>query len=286
MNSSAEKWLLDQCAEETSRALQSMSDARPASSCAPLPYGEPPPELGPGTVYLEVTLSLAAGGTIWIIVPAAAVEAMGNRALRAAGIEDASPEDIQNTCFEILQQAHAGLAQAISARVKRAVTSKGREVDVVPTSLSLNRLQIAYEDAPPIVLFLAVAPALLEALNPPPEPDAAVTPAIDDRVSPSGTSKTFEVLLDVSMPVSVSFGRTQMPIKEVLKLTTGSIVELNRALTEPVEVIINDRVIARGEVVVVDGNYGVRILHIVSRQERFQSTAYAAALISRTDLRQ
>jgi flagellar motor switch protein FliN/FliY len=275
MNSSAEKWLLDQCAEETSRALQSMSDARPASSCAPLPYGEPPPELGPGTVYLEVTLSLAA-----------AVEAMGNRALRAAGIEDASPEDIQNTCFEILQQAHAGLAQAISARVKRAVTSKGREVDVVPTSLSLNRLQIAYEDAPPIVLFLAVAPALLEALNPPPEPDAAVTPAIDDRVSPSGTSKTFEVLLDVSMPVSVSFGRTQMPIKEVLKLTTGSIVELNRALTEPVEVIINDRVIARGEVVVVDGNYGVRILHIVSRQERFQSTAYAAALISRTDLRQ
>jgi flagellar motor switch protein FliN/FliY len=88
------------------------------------------------------------------------------------------------------------------------------------------------------------------------------------------------------MPVSVSFGRTQMPIKEVLKLTTGSIVELNRALTEPVEVIINDRVIARGEVVVVDGNYGVRILHIVSRQERFQSTAYAAALISRTDLRQ
>jgi len=75
-----------------------------------------------------------------------------------------------------------------------------------------------------------------------------------------------------------------MPIKEVLKLTTGSIVELNRTLTEPVEVIINDRVIARGEVVVVDGNYGVRILHIVSRQERFQSTAHAASIISKPEL--
>jgi flagellar motor switch protein FliN/FliY len=73
------------------------------------------------------------------------------------------------------------------------------------------------------------------------------------------------------MPVSVSFGRAQLPLRDVIKLTTGSIVELNRNVRDPVEVIINNCVIARGEVVVVEGNYGIRIHQIVSRAERIRS---------------
>jgi flagellar motor switch protein FliN/FliY len=84
-------------------------------------------------------------------------------------------------------------------------------------------------------------------------------------------SRTFELLLDVELPVSVSFGRAQVPLKDVLKLTTGSIVELNRSILEPVEVIVNNCVIARGEVVVVEGNFGVRIHQVVSRQERLRT---------------
>ena len=84
-------------------------------------------------------------------------------------------------------------------------------------------------------------------------------------------SKTFELLLDVELPVSVSFGRAQVPLKDVLKLTTGSIVELNRSIVEPVEVIVNNCVIARGEVVVVEGNFGVRIHQVISRQERLRT---------------
>jgi flagellar motor switch protein FliN len=166
--------------------------------------------------------------------------------------------------------------------VKRAISSKGREVDGINATLPLFRLDLTYPDLPVFAVYLAMAPALVTALEPAPEPEPVAVAAVEGRSSQMVTSKTFDVLLDVSMPVSVSFGRTQMPIKEVLKLTTGSIVELNRTLTEPVEVIINDRVIARGEVVVVDGNYGVRILHIVSRQERFQSTAHAA-MISKSE---
>lgn len=62
-----------------------------------------------------------------------------------------------------------------------------------------------------------------------------------------------------------------MQIREVLKLNTGSIVELDRFVTDPVEVIVNDCVIARGEVVVVDGNYGVRISQLASREDRLRS---------------
>jgi len=57
----------------------------------------------------------------------------------------------------------------------------------------------------------------------------------------------------------------------VLKLNTGSVVELDRLVSEPVDVIVNNCVIARGEVVVVDGNYGVRVIHLASRADRLRS---------------
>jgi flagellar motor switch protein FliN/FliY len=59
-----------------------------------------------------------------------------------------------------------------------------------------------------------------------------------------------------------------MPLKEVMKLTSGSAVELDRKPDDDVEVIVNNCVIARGEVVVVEGNYGVRITEIISREQR------------------
>ena len=98
----------------------------------------------------------------------------------------------------------------------------------------------------------------------PPHVDLAVT-------SGALTSRTFDLLLDVELPVSVSFGRAQVQLKDVFKLTTGSIIELNRSIAEPVEVIVNNCVIARGEVVVVEGNFGVRIQQVISRQERLRT---------------
>jgi len=71
--------------------------------------------------------------------------------------------------------------------------------------------------------------------------------------------------------VSVSFGKTSIMVKEVLKLTTGSIVEWNRTVTEPVDIIVNNCIIARGDVVVVAGNYGVRVREIVSKEQRYQT---------------
>jgi flagellar motor switch protein FliN/FliY len=69
----------------------------------------------------------------------------------------------------------------------------------------------------------------------------------------------------------VSFGHAHLPLKDVLKLTTGSIVELSRAVVEPVDVVVNNCVIAKGEVVVVEGNFGIRIQHVVSRSERLRT---------------
>ncbi|HSG33889.1 MAG TPA: flagellar motor switch protein FliN [Sphingomonadaceae bacterium] len=81
----------------------------------------------------------------------------------------------------------------------------------------------------------------------------------------------FDLLLEIEMQFGVSFGRSHLPLEEVLKLSSGAIVELNRLVSDPVDVLVNDAVIARGEVVVVEGNYGVRITEIVSRRERIRS---------------
>ena len=84
---------------------------------------------------------------------------------------------------------------------------------------------------------------------------------------------TLDLLMDLELPVNISFGKTQMPLQQVLKWTTGSIVELENAVNAPVDIVINNCVIARGEVVSVEGNYGVRVQEIVSRAQRLQSTA-------------
>lgn len=82
--------------------------------------------------------------------------------------------------------------------------------------------------------------------------------------SPSRRVNPNDLLMNVQVPVSVCFGATQIRMKELLNLSSGSVVELDQALHDNVEVRVNDRVIARGEVVAVDGHYGVRVLELVS----------------------
>ena len=94
--------------------------------------------------------------------------------------------------------------------------------------------------------------------------DPAATPVLSPAAPTTGRMNPADMLMHVQVPVSVSFGATQIRIRELLSLTAGSVVELDQALHDNVEVRVNDRVIARGEVVAVDGNYGVRVLELVS----------------------
>ncbi|MGD0099606.1 MAG: flagellar motor switch protein FliN [Acidobacteriota bacterium] len=80
-----------------------------------------------------------------------------------------------------------------------------------------------------------------------------------------------DLLLDVELPVSVSFGNSEMQLKEVLKLEPGSVIELDKSVNDPVTIIVNHKPIAKGEVVMIDGNYGVRILEVESAADRIRS---------------
>ena len=85
--------------------------------------------------------------------------------------------------------------------------------------------------------------------------------------SPSYTPM-LDRLMDLELPLAVALGRAVMPIGDVLKMTSGSLIELDRQVGEHVELMVHGTVIARGEIVSVKGNYGVRILEIISRQDR------------------
>ncbi len=80
---------------------------------------------------------------------------------------------------------------------------------------------------------------------------------------PFRTSMNLDLLMDVELGVTLRFGQRQLTLREVLELTSGSVVELDRQVEEPVELLLDGKVIARGEAVVVDGNYGLRVTEVV-----------------------
>lgn len=84
----------------------------------------------------------------------------------------------------------------------------------------------------------------------------------------TGEQGSLDLLMDIALELSVELGRSTVPVRDVLRFAQGSIIELNKLAGEPVDVLVNGKLIARGEVVVVDDSFGVRLTEIVSESER------------------
>jgi flagellar motor switch protein FliN/FliY len=272
------RWLMEQWTAAMATAIQSMTEEQPEAQFSPRAEGEPG-AAEPGALTWEQGFKDIPQPALWVAAPEKTWLELGKRTLRAAGIEAAEPGDARNTYLEILSQSLASVAQSLGGRLGREVAcERGAERPEIGPAAERFSATLRFPDGE-LPLEVGLSAALLEAMEHPTGGDPAAA-SLESGAAAAGeapsarsssSSKTMDVLLDVELPVSVSFGRTQLPIKEVLKLTTGSIVELNRSLNEPVDVVVNNCVVARGEVVVVEGNYGVRIHHIVSRQDRLRS---------------
>jgi len=82
--------------------------------------------------------------------------------------------------------------------------------------------------------------------------------------------KNLQLILDIPLKVTVELGRTKMPVSDLLNLTQGSVIELSKLAGEPMEVYVNEKLIARGEAVVVNEKFGVRLTDIISPTERIE----------------
>ena len=91
-----------------------------------------------------------------------------------------------------------------------------------------------------------------------------------DGIMPDGQPSNINLLMDVNMELTVELGRTKKAIKEILSMGEGTVIELDKLAGEPVDILVNGKLIARGEVVVIDENFGVRVTEIVDAAERIR----------------
>lgn len=274
-------WLIRQWTTALARLIETMAGELPKVEWQPAPPGA---DLSlqsaalaarhGAVLWWEQSFNAAPEAHFWVGAPESTWSPLGAQILKAAGVEEADPAEVRSTWLELLGQSLDQLAGAVGAQLHREVTCPDRNERTNPPPASeffTVELQLEGGALPP--LLAVPGDSLSGVLADPHAPgETALAPAVPGAAAPhAAPNRMLDLLLDVELPVSISFGRTHLPLKETLKLTTGSIVELNRAVTEPVDVIVNNCVIARGEVVVIEGNYGVRIREIVSRQERLRN---------------
>ena len=99
-----------------------------------------------------------------------------------------------------------------------------------------------------------------------PEPAKAAAPP-----PPPSLSAGVELLLDVELEASLRFGCREMPLGEILDLGPGDVVQLDRHIADPVDLIVGDKIVARGEVVLVNGNFGLRVTEVAAPRKRLES---------------
>ena len=151
------------------------------------------------------------------------------------------------------------IEQTARSRFGSEVTClEAERADAPPPDWTSVPLTITRDAGAGVALHFSVSPDLETALG----ASASGEPEQDLAPVANGGMNLADVLMDVTMPVSVSLGRTKMYMKDLLHLTNGSIVELDQDLGDEVEIRVNNCVLAYGEVVAVDGNYAVRILRL------------------------
>jgi flagellar motor switch protein FliN len=110
-----------------------------------------------------------------------------------------------------------------------------------------------------------------EVRAPKPAAQPPAPPASTPAPPPSAMSAGIELLLDVELEAALRFGCKELPLSEILDLGPGDVVQLDRNVADPVDLIVGDKIVARGEVVLVNGNFGLRVTEVASPRKRLES---------------
>jgi flagellar motor switch protein FliN len=186
-------------------------------------------------------------------------------------------DDDRDAAAEVLRQVAGQVAIDLTAKWNAAVSltfDAARPPAWEPAAKAAIR--IATPAGQKAVVILALQETLLAALAE--APSAAKSPAASKesaRPDPAPPAKetanaNLDLLLDIELEVTIRFGQREMLLRDVLELRSGSVIELERHVEEPAELLVAGRPVARGEVVVVEGNYGLRITEILTPLQRYE----------------
>jgi flagellar motor switch protein FliN/FliY len=230
----------------------------------------PGPAAGQGWL-IAVTVSGNRSGAVVIWMDAAGASAI-------AGSIVGDPQPAESDVADLLKEMAAQAAASVSlldeyAGTKLALASVD-PAEAVEAGQTFS-IPVAAGNAAVVAVRADVSPLAQAAPAPGPAPAAAptstaVAPRAEDGLL-SNRNPNLDVVLDVELPLIVRFGRSVMSLKQLSGLGPGSIVDMGRSPDDAVELMVSDQVIAYGEVVIVDGNYGLRITELVSRADRIRA---------------
>jgi flagellar motor switch protein FliN/FliY len=243
--------------------LETMTANRPRIQSAVSAAGKP----AEGYAWWGQSLSIQEQPSFWIGAPAESWTQLGRLILSSLGVEDASDTDIEATCRDVLAQSSSAVAAELSSRLGETVTSG----DSLPAAQpdTTNSLTFTWSlDAGLLTIEGAVVwpEALLARFSGCMPPAAEAQAGVAQPSQPAtGNPPLFGGQPVDSMPkldlrVKFVLGRTTLPLRDIFKLNIGSVVELDRTTTEPSDMFVHGRLLARGQIVVVNGNYGLKIL--------------------------
>jgi flagellar motor switch protein FliN/FliY len=235
-------------------------------------------ELEAPWTFVELTYQRGLNGTHWLLLSRPnALALAGDAGSEVVDFEARHKEAIRNTVNQLMHAAGPPLMPLVGRSVAFApvtVHVLGRD-EALPGDLAPEqRIWVVSAQASGEDLRLDLSLLIDEGLAHDicalkgSEPEAAAPGP--RRAGESAPSK-IDLILDVTLPVAVELGRARMQIQDILKLTPGSVIALDKSAGDPVELFINDRPIAKGEVVIIDENFGVRLTSIVTTSERIRT---------------
>jgi flagellar motor switch protein FliN/FliY len=209
-------------------------------------------------VLFRIAAEGAVRGECFLQLYEAQVADLGAKMLgeRGSTISDAHIDALAKA----IASAMAGLSASLAPEFGKVKFTVERAADLAFGGMLVVPLAASLGDEPEMPLHLYFDGQFLAALSGPAEAKRAS--------ETSGTAKTsidplnLKLVMDVELNVSLRFGQRQLPLREVLELTSGSVIELDRQVDEPVELLLDGKVIALGEAVIVDGNYGLRVTEV------------------------
>jgi flagellar motor switch protein FliN/FliY len=191
-------------------------------------------------------------------------------------------DENRDAIAELVRQIAGNVALALKAKLgKECAVQFVAAATPQWTPAVRNRLRLIGDGRPPLTLHIQLETPLTEAPAPPPEAPAmrapippaapAEMPAALPTAAGSTEQRNLDLLLEMELEVAIRFGRREMLLRDILELNAGAVVEFEQHIEDPVDLLLGGRVIGRGEVVVVDGNYGLRVSEISGTHARLNS---------------
>jgi flagellar motor switch protein FliN/FliY len=258
--------LVDAFREATKHAF---SQALGANWDVEIDSTDPPPSVETSVLCFQFLASGGLQGNALIQVKGADALLLAQKLL--AESMDPSAElnqDRKNALEQLLRQV-AGLAATTLSSLFSETRLEVKNIE--PASWEgVNLAFLASEaSSAKVILELRLSQELQASVSSATVAAAVPTPVANPEVSNAVSHEpNFDLLLGVNLNLTLRFGQRVLPLREILDLASGSVVELDREVQEPADLLLGDKVIARGHVVIVDGNYGIRITEVADSRQR------------------